>query len=134
MEEKLFISDEALEKYGYAHFKGFEYEDFKSIATWGEFIELEDGLLLNRDDMDDYYIQATEDDCSFNDIEDLVNKIELAYNTQFFNMTKVCEVAKVNYNTFKGWKNNGLCMSEKKIIQILKTMKEISNDIEIKED
>lgn len=131
MSEKLFVSDEAIEKYGYAHFRRFEYDDFNLIATWGEFVELEDGLLLNRDDMDDYYLQVSEDDCSFNDIEGLANKIELAYNTQFFNMTSVCELAKVNYSTFKGWKNNGLGMSEKKVIQLLKAMKEICEGIEI---
>lgn len=133
METKLYISDEAIEKYGYAHFRGVEYDDYKSIAC-DEFIELEDGLLVNRDDMYNIYISVNEDDVTFSDIEDLRNEIELSYNTQFFNMTAVCKLAEVNYSTFKGWKNNGFGMSEKKIVQILKTMKEISNDIEIKED
>ena len=74
MEEKLFISDEALEKYGYAYFKGMEADDYKAIAS-NEFIELEEGLLLSRDDMYNLYLSANEDDERFNDINDINDAI-----------------------------------------------------------
>lgn len=128
--EKLFISDEALQKFGYAEFRCCEYDDYKSFAD-SDFTELENGMLVNRDDMGNIYLCANEYDEAFSDIEDLANKIELAYNTQFFNMRSVCESAEVSYSTFKGWKNNGLGMSEKKVIQLLKAMKEIGEAIEI---
>ena len=128
--EKLYISDEAIEKYGYAHFRGFEHDDFKLVATWGEFIELEDGLLLNRDDDDYYYISANEDDCSFNDIESLSNKIELAYMAQFFNMKAICQKANISYETYRNM-TKGSSFAEEKAKKLLCTMKEICEEIEI---
>ena len=72
--EKLFISDGAIEKLGYAYFVDVEYDDYNSIANWNETVELEDGLFLERDDMDNYNIRTDdEDDCSFEDIEELRN-------------------------------------------------------------
>ena len=72
MEEKLYISDEALEKYGYAYFKGMTADDYKYEAD-SEFKELEDGLLVSRSDMYDIYLQANEEDEGFNDIDDIKN-------------------------------------------------------------
>lgn len=45
MSEKLFVSDEALEKYGYAYFNGMEADDYELIAE-NEPKKLEDGLLV----------------------------------------------------------------------------------------
>ncbi len=130
--EKLFISDGAIEKLGYAYFVDVEYDDYNSIANWNETVELEDGLFLERDDMDNYNIRTDdEDDCSFEDIEELRNKIQLDYYSSFFNMKAICEKANVNYTTYRSWKQKGL--SERKIISLLKEMKNITNDIQIAE-
>ena len=40
-------------------------------------------------------------------------------------MKAICELAGVNYQTFRGWKNNGYPMSDEKLKKILDTMKKI---------
>ena len=74
--EKLFISDGAIKKMGIEYFKDMEYDDFNSIASYDETIKLDDGLLLDRDDMDNYSIHLDDlDDCSFEDVEDIKARI-----------------------------------------------------------
>lgn len=45
--------------------------------------------------------------------------------SKYFNMKAICELADVNYQTFRGWKNNGYSMSDEKLQKILDTMKKI---------
>lgn len=123
MEEKLFISDEALEKYGYAYFKGMETDDYKGIAD-GSFKELEDGLLLNRDDMYNIYLSANEYDESFNDIDDIQDIIYIDSHCEVFNMRVICERASVGYSTFRNWKANAYRgLSDYKISRLVEEMK-----------
>lgn len=122
--EKLFVSDKALEKYGYSHFKDVDYDDYKSFAT-DEFTELENGLLVSRDDMDNIYISATEEDEVYNDIDDIQNIIYIDSHIEVFNMRVICERAGVAYSTFRNWKynNNYKGMSDYKIERIVEEMK-----------
>ena len=123
MEEKLFISDEALEKYGYAYFKGMEADDYKGIAD-GSFKELEDGLLLNRDDMYNIYLSANEYDESFNDIDDIQDIIYIDSHREVFNMRVICERASVGYSTYRNWKSNAYKgLSDYKISRLVEEMK-----------
>lgn len=45
--------------------------------------------------------------------------------SKYFNMKAICELAGVNYQTFRGWKNNGYSMADDKLIMIIETMKNI---------
>ena len=123
MEEKLFISDEALEKYGYAYFKGMEVDDFKYEAD-SEFKELEDGLLVSRSDMYDIYLQANEYDESFNDIDDIQDIIYIDSHINVFNMSEICKRAGIADSTYRNWKAKGYKgMSDRSIEKIVKEMK-----------
>lgn len=51
----------------------------------------------------------------------------LIYQSEFYNMRAVCEEAKINYATYRGYKNNGQPLSNTKKYAILKTMKEIGD-------
>ncbi len=42
---------------------------------------------------------------------------------KYFNMKNICELAGVNYQTYRGWKNNGYSMSDEKLRKIVKAMK-----------
>lgn len=123
MEEKLYISDEALEKYGYAYFNGMEADDYKGIAD-GSFKELEDGLLLTRDDMYNIYLSANEYDESFNDIDDIQDIIYIDSHREVFNMRVICERASVGYSTYRNWKSNAYKgLSDYKISRLVEEMK-----------
>lgn len=123
MKEKLYISDEALEKYGYAYFEDKEADDFKGIAG-NEFIELEDGLILSRDDMYNIYLSANECDESFNDIDDIQDIIYIDSHCEAFNMRVICERASVGYSTFRNWKSNAYRgLSDYKISRLVEEMK-----------
>lgn len=123
MEEKLFISDEALEKYGYAYFKGMEADDYRYEAN-DDFKELEDGLLVSRSDMYDIYLQANEDDESYNDINDIQDIIYIDSHCEAFNMRVICERASVGYSTFRNWKANAYRgLSDYKISRLVEEMK-----------
>lgn len=123
MEEKLFISDEALEKYGYAYFKGMEADDYKAIAS-NEFIELEEGLLLSRDDMYNLYLSANEDDESFNDINDIQDIIYIDSHITVFNMIEICKRAGIAESTYRNWRSKGYKgLSDYKISRLVEEMK-----------
>lgn len=123
MEEKLFISDEALEKYGYAYFKGMEADDYKAIAS-NEFIELEEGLLLSRDDMYNLYLSANEDDESFNDINDIQDIIYIDSHINVFNMIEICKRAGIAESTYRNWRSKGYKgLSDYKIGRLVEEMK-----------
>lgn len=123
MEEKLFISDEALEKYGYAYFKGMEADDYKAIAS-NEFIELEEGLLLSRDDMYNLYLSANEDDESFNDINDIQDIIYIDSHITVFNMIEICKRAGIAESTYRNWRSKGYKgLSDYKIGRLVEEMK-----------
>lgn len=123
MEEKLFISDEALEKYGYAYFKGMEADDFKYEAD-SEFKELEDGLLLSRDDMYNIYLQANEYDESFNDIDDIQNIIYIDSHINVFNMIEICKRAGIAESTYRNWRSKWYKgLSDYKISRLVEEMK-----------
>lgn len=123
MEEKLFISDEALEKYGHAYFKGMEADDYKAIAS-NEFIELEEGLLLSRDDMYNLYLSANEDDESFNDINDIQDIIYIDSHITVFNMIEICKRAGIAESTYRNWRSKGYKgLSDYKISRLVEEMK-----------
>ena len=123
MEEKLYISDEALEKYGYAYFKGVEADDYKAIAS-NEFIELEEGLLLSRDDMYNLYLSANEDDESFNDINDIQDIIYIDSHITVFNMIEICKRAGIAESTYRNWRSKGYKgLSDYKISRLVEEMK-----------
>lgn len=123
MEEKLFISDEALEKYGYAYFKGMEADNFKGIAS-NEFIELEDGLILSRDDMYNIYLSANEYDESFNDIDDIQDIIYIDSHINVFNMIEICKRAEIVESTYRNWRSKGYKgLSDYKISRLVEEMK-----------
>ena len=123
MEEKLFISDEALETSGYAHFKGMEADDYKAIAS-NEFIELEEGLLLSRDDMYNLYLSANEDDESFNDINDIQDIIYIDSHITVFNMIEICKRAGIAESTYRNWRSKGYKgLSDYKIGRLVEEMK-----------
>lgn len=127
MENKLYLSDELLKAKGYAYFIDMEYDDFKWLAD-NEPVTLEDGVMLLRDDMYNLYLSLNEDDESFENIEDLRNKIALDYYSKSFNMKDICEKANVNYTTYRAWKQKGL--NPYKIIALLEEMKKLSSKIE----
>ena len=123
MEEKLYISDEALEKYGYAYFKDMEADDYKAIAS-NEFIELEEGLLLSRDDMYNLYLSANEDDESFNDINDIQDIIYIDSHIAVFNMIEICKRAGIAESTYRNWRSKGYKgLSDYKISRLVEEMK-----------
>lgn len=43
--------------------------------------------------------------------------------SKYFNMKAICELAGVNYQTFRSWKNNGYSMSDEKLLKIIEAMK-----------
>lgn len=123
MEEKLFISDEALEKYGYAYFKGMEADDYRYEAN-DDFKELEDGLLLSRDDMYNIYLQANEYDESFNDIDDIQDIIYIDSHINVFNMIEICKRAGIAESTYRNWRSKGYKgLSDYKISRLVEEMK-----------
>lgn len=123
MEEKLFISDEALEKYGYAYFNGMESDDFKYEAD-SEFKELEDGLLVSRSDMYNIYLQANEYDESFNDIDDIQDIIYIDSHCKVFNMIEICKRAGIAESTYRNWRSKGYKgLSDYKISRLVEEMK-----------
>ena len=123
MEEKLFISDEALEKYGYAYFKGMEADDYRYEAN-DDFKELEDGLLLSRDDMYNIYLQASECDESFNDIDDIQDIIYIDSHINVFNMIEICKRAGIAESTYRNWRSKGYKgLSDYKISRLVEEMK-----------
>lgn len=123
MEEKLFISDEALEKYGYAYFKDMEADDYRYEAN-DDFKELEDGLLLSRDDMYNIYLQANEYDESFNDIDDIQNIIYIDSHINVFNMIEICKRAGIAESTYRNWRSKGYKgLSDYKISRLVEEMK-----------
>lgn len=48
--------------------------------------------------------------------------------SQYFNMKAICELAGVNYQTFRSWKNNGYSFSDKKLIALIEAMKSVCKD------
>lgn len=126
--KKLFISNEAISKYGFGHFKNFNYDALVRMAD-DDFKELEDGLLIIKDD-NDILIQATEADDKFNDIEDIRYEIELIYHSQFFNMKSICEYTGIKYQTYRNWKNNNQSFGNDKIKKLLNAMIDVSKEIE----
>lgn len=130
MEAKLYISDELLKAKGYAFFKGVEYDDYKELAS-DDYIRLENDIVLSRDDMYNLYLSSNEEDESFEDVDELINKISLDYYSKSFNMKEICSKANVNYTTYRAWKQKGL--NANKIIALLEEMKNISNEIVIVE-
>lgn len=123
MEEKLYISDNALEKFSFKYFSNVSYDDYKGVAD-GSFKELEDGLLVSRSDMYDIYLQANEDDESFNDIDDIQDIIYIDSHYEVFNMRVICERASVGYSTFRNWKSNAYRgLSDYKISRLVEEMK-----------
>lgn len=123
MEEKLYISDEALEKYGYAYFKGMTAEDYK-YEDDSSYQKLDDGLILTRDDMYNIYLSANEEDEAFNDIDDIKNIIYIASHCEAFNMRVICERANIGYSTYRNWKYNSYKgLSEYRINRLVEEMK-----------
>ena len=123
MEEKLYISDEALEKYGYAYFKDMEADDYRYEAN-DDFKELEDGLLLSRDDMYNIYLQANEYDESFNDIDDIQDIIYIDSHISVFNMIEICKRAGIAESTYRNWRSKGYKgLSDYKISRLVEEMK-----------
>lgn len=123
MEEKLFISDEALEKYGYAYFKDMEADDYRYEAN-DDFKELEDGLLLSRDDMYNIYLQANEYDESFNDIDDIQDIIYIDSHINVFNMIEICKRAGIAESTYRNWRSKGYKgLSDYKISRLVEEMR-----------
>lgn len=127
MEAKLYISDELLKAKGYAFFKGVEYDDYKELAS-DDYIRLENDIVLSRDDMYNLYLSSNEEDESFEDVDELINKISLDYYSKSFNMKEICSKANVNYTTYRAWKQKGL--NANKIIALLEEMKKLSSEIE----
>ena len=58
-------------------------------------------------------------------MNDINLKEKLLNQSKYFNMKAICELAGVNYQTFRGWKNNGYSMSDEKLKKILDAMKKI---------
>lgn len=120
---KLYISEEALEKYGYAYFKDMEADDYQYEAD-SEFKELEDGLLVSRSDMYDIYLQANEDDESFNDIDDIQDIIYIDSHINVFNMIEICKRAGIAESTYRNWRSKGYkSLSDYKISRLVEEMK-----------
>ena len=123
MEEKLYISDEALEKYGYAYFKGMEADDFQYEAD-NELKELDDGLLMCRDDMENIYLSANEYDEVFNDIDDIQDIIYIDSHINVFNMIEICKRAGIAESTYRNWRSKGYKgLSDYKIGRLVEEMK-----------
>lgn len=123
MEEKLYISEEAIEKYSLVYFEGMEADDFRYEAD-DDPKELEDGLLMYRDDMGNIYLSANECDERFNDIEDLKDNIYILSHEKVFNMAEICRRASVDYQQYKNWKSKGCYgLSDYKIERLVEEMK-----------
>ena len=134
--KRLYVSNNAIKKYGYNHFRNFTFNNYCDIAD-KKLKELEDGLLIIanseiNDPNKDIFILIDETDINFatyNDIEDIRLEIELSYHSQFFNMKKICELASVNYQTYRNWKNSYTSFSSDKIKKLLIAMTSITKDI-----
>lgn len=134
---KLYVSKKAIQKYGYDHFKNFNYNNYCNIAD-GSFKELDDGLLIIanseiNDPDKDIFLQVDETDnefSQFNNIEEIRSEIDLVYYSQFFNMKKICEKSNVLYQTYRNFKNNCAPLSINKIKALLNTMKNVTKDID----
>ncbi len=123
MERKLYISDEAIEKFDLVEFDSVEVDDYVGIAG-NDFVELENGILVTRDDMYNIYLSVKEDDESFNDIEDLRNSIFITSHEKVFNMKEICERASVPYQSYKNWKQrNYKGLSDYRLERIVEEMK-----------
>lgn len=123
MEEKLYISDAALEKYGYAYFNGMEADDFQYEAD-NELKELDDGLLMCRDDMENIYLSANEYDEVFNDIDDIQDIIYIDSHINVFNMIEICKRAGIAESTYRNWRSKGYKgLSDYKISRLVEEMK-----------
>ena len=117
---KVYVSDDLIQKEGLAFFYEMQFNDFW-CRNFG--IQEDYGYYLSVSDMGDYYLSVDENDCSFNDIEDLEDKIELAYRSKFYSMKQVCEKAGINYQTYKqASSSNFKSFSDKKDKQLLETM------------
>ncbi len=113
---KLYISDEALEKYGYSYFRGMEADT--------ELKELEDGLLMCRDSMENIYLSANEYDESFKDINDIQDIIYIDSHYEVFNMAEICKRAGIANSTYRNWKSKGYKgLSDRKIRRLVEEMK-----------
>lgn len=134
---RLYISKKAIQKYGYDHFKNIGFNNYRDIAD-DDFKELDDGLLIVanstiNDPDKDIFVQADETDnefSQFHDIENIRLEIELAYHAQYFNMKKICELACINYQVYRNWKNSYKPFNDDKIKKLLSTMINITKDIE----
>lgn len=134
---KLYVSRKAIQKYGYDYFVNFSYNKYCALADQ-DFKELEDGLLIiansEINDPDrDIFLQVDESDnefSQFNNIEDIRLEIELAYHSQYFNMKKICELANINYQVYRNWKNSCKPFNDDKIKKLLNAMINTTKDIE----
>lgn len=134
---RLYVSNNAIKKYGYNHFRNFTFNNYCDIAD-KKLKELEDGLLIIanseiNDPNKDIFIFIDETDINFatyDDIEDIRLKIELSYHSQFFNMKKICELASINYQTYRNWKNSYKPFNDDKIKKLLNAMINTTKDIE----
>lgn len=134
---KLYVSKKAIQKYGYDHFRNFNFNNYCDIAD-EEFKELDDGLLIiansEVDDPNrDIFLQVDETDnfySQFINIEDIRYEIELVYYSKFFNIKKVCEESGVSYQSYRNFKNNCAPLSTKKVKTLLNTMIKIGNKLD----
>lgn len=134
---RLYVSRKAIQKYGYDHFRNFSFNNYCAIADL-DFKELDDGLLIIansniNDPNKDIFLQADESDNNFShftDIENIRLEIELAYHSQYFNMKKICELANINYQVYRNWKNSYKPFNDDKIKKLLNAMLNTTKDIE----
>lgn len=135
MGKQLFISDEAIQKYGYDYFYKMNADDFLSVSKNLELIddggyrELDDGLLLSINNLQNVTLQENESDSVFYEYSEIRERMILYHNSKYYNMKEVCQEANISYQVYRNWKNSNKPFSDLKVKQLLKAMISISNKI-----
>lgn len=128
MNKKLYISNEALQKFGYGYFYNMSVNDFVKEAQ-NDIYETDDGLLVQVVNSLRVNLKASESDRKYNEYKTIVNKITLSHKSMYFNMKALCEKADISYQTYRNWKNSFTSFSDLKVNKLLDCMMEISNEI-----
>lgn len=125
MERKLYISDDLIEKEGIENF--YNITDVNDVDYWDVETEAKNnGWVFSCDDMGDVYLSLTDEYGAYTDYEDLYKKAELAYRSKYYVMKNICELASVNYQTYKNSVANGYAkLSDEKVDALLKAMNRI---------
>ena len=101
-----------------------------------EWLEMNKKDKLLEQDYKAYILEETADDIAYDlyfdgkgdDKDDILEEV-LRVKSEIFNMRLICDMAGVNFSTFRGFKYNDKSLSKKKVKQLIETMALISKEI-----